>query len=384
MADYNPRIMPEHEMSALINSIREFGIVEPVVVNQDNTVIGGHQRLLACLQLNKRFIPVLYVDLPKQKEKVLNLALNRIHGIWDEQKLLDILKEIDLEGNGDFDLTGFEKIELHNLEDKFLEDRPDADDIPEAPKVAESKLGEIYQLGKHRLMCGDATKREDVEKLMDGKKADMIFTDPPYGVDLDGSYRSGGKYWDKIQGDTFEEIENLLNCFLRNLLNFITDNCAMYICFASKTSHKLINSLEKNNIYFMPFLIWHKNNVPISWYRYHIDYEIICFCGNGAKPIGANSKWYGDNKQRTVWEINCESNNSFLHPTQKPIALIKKALLNSSRQNDNIADLFGGSGSTLIACEQTNRVCFMMEIEPIYCDVIRKRYQNFIEKSLEK
>lgn len=376
LADYNPRQITDHDMASLVNSIREFGMVEPVVVNKNNTVIGGHQRLVACQQLSITQVPVVYVDLPKKKEKILNLTLNRVHGDWDMGKLSIVLEELKL-GNGDeIGLTGFELGEIDEIIDSQIPEDEGEDNFDgqgEAAKIKKpiSKRGEVYQLGRHRLMCGDATVKADVEKLMDGKKADMVFTDPPYNVNIDYGQCNDNK--------PLREYE----VFSLQWLGL----CRLYssqILFTPGTGRGLGHP-----------------NIQM-WFRIAPPDWILCWVKKNAvghSSLGGFNNWeplffYGQVKNKipqdiydipiTVQADVADSQGSKLHPTPKQVKLWVMVLKDFTNRDDSVADFFGGSGTTLIAAEKTGRVCYMMEIDPVYCDVIQKRYEEYVGENGRK
>lgn len=377
LAKYNPRQISDHDITSLVNSIREFGIVEPIVVNKDNTVIGGHQRLVACKQLSITKVPVVYVDLSKKKEKILNLALNRIHGDWDMEKLSVVLEELKL-GNGDeIGLTGFELGEIDEIIDSQIpedegEDNFDAESEASKIKKPISKRGEIYQLDRHKLMCGDATVKEDVEKLMDGKKADMVFTDPPYGLSYSGkgpgSAHSNRRLWSIFENDNLigESWLNFAKAFCNNLPLFQGD---AYICIDWRNYPLLLEAFPQGWKVWN-CIVWKKNFIGLG-YKYRYTHEFIVYASMGEAKLLQKD-------QSDIWELNRDVTSEYEHPTQKPLMLPFKAIKNSSRLDDLIIDFFGGSGTTLIACEKTGRICYMMEIDPVYCDVIPKRYKEYV------
>jgi len=367
-AEYNPRLdlQPEDkEYQDIKRSIVEFGLVEPLLINKDYTVIGGHQRLKILKDLNFTTIPCIIVDLDKQKEKMLNIALNKISGDWDRSKLKDILEELDT-GEFDVSLTGFGEQEIEDLMTEFhVEPEEDDFDVDKAiEEIGEPicKRGDLWQLGEHRLMCGDATVEADIEKLMDGEKADMVFTDPPYGID----YQDLKKKFNKILNDKEEDIPKNLKAIT------VFSNIPYYIC-CNWQSYPLFFMILKDLIDIKAVIIWDKKRGVQNLDKYYKRHEFIIYSGvfGGEKTID------GD-----VWELNREISD--LHPTMKPIELCSKAINNSSKVNNIIIDLFGGSGSTLIACEQLNRKCYMMEIDPIYCDVIIKRFEQYTNKKAVK
>ena len=382
---YNPRKFSETNKKYLSDSLSKFSLAEPIVINSDNTIIGGHFRFKILTERYGRNGTEIDVRVPnrpldKSEETELNLRLNRNLGEWD----FDLLGKIDTSMLQD---VGFDSKEIDRATISLPSEADD--EVPVAPQEAISKTGEVYQLGRHRLMCGDATKAEDVSKLMNGQKADMVFTDPPYSV---GYGRDNDKlkdtarsfHWSKsrikndIKNDNLsveECSEKIWEPAFKNLYDFSKTDCSFYMtmCQGGDQMMMMMMMMMKENWQVKHELIWVKNSQVFSMGRLDYDYqhEPILF---GWKE---KHNWYGVGQFKTsVWEIP-KPNKSDLHPTMKPIELIANALLNSSKQNDNVLDLFGGSGSTLIACEKTHRICYMMEIDPIYCDVIRKRYEIF-------
>jgi DNA modification methylase len=368
-ADYNPRQMTEKQHKDLTESLKRFGLVEPLVVNKhkgrENVVVGGHQRLAVARELGLGAVPVVFVDLPLSKEKELNVRLNRNMGEWDFDKLAN---EFDMPELLDF---GFEEKELLGHFEPEVDDF-DADKVAGEIKEPESKRGEVYELGRHRLMCGDATSKEDVEKLMDGKKADMVFTDPPYGISYDVDFTKRGtgsptpgrkrhtafaKKYRPIIGDGDYSPEHILQHF-----GYCQD---IFIWGANYFWEHLPNG-KTSGLY-----VWHKNAkikntndaFEVCWSKQKRAREIVDITWMGA--FGSDEGAAGHTR---------------VHPTQKPIKLASW-FFKFCKVEGYVVDLFAGSGSTLIACEQTNRTCYAMEIDPIYVDVIRKRYADYIVKS---
>jgi len=363
-AEYNPRQANEKQYNDLKGSIKKFGLVDPLIVNKRNhRLIGGHFRLRVAKDLGFKKVPVVFLDLDAKAEKELNLRLNKNLGDWDWDKLVNWEKDLLID-------VGFEDKELNKYFQLDIEE-DDFDTTP--PKKAESKLGEVYILGNHRLMCGDSTKKEDVEKLMDGDKADMVFTDPPYNVDYEGMQNS--KQWDKIANDAMpkEEFEEMLYMAFSNINLVSKGGAALYICHADKSHVEFRKAFEKAGYGWRATIIWSKNSPAFNFAQYKYKHEPIFYCFKEGETVA----WYGDRTQHTIWEVDKERGD---HPTIKPVTLISKAIKNSSKTDDIVLDLFGGSGSTLIAAEQTNRVCYMMELDPKYCDVIRNRYNKYKER----
>jgi len=362
---YNPRkdLQPgDPEYEKLKRSMQEFGYVEPIVWNKrTGNVVGGHQRLKVLLDLGMQEVDCVVVDLDETKEKALNLALNKIQGDWDYLKLKDILQELDT-GELDLELTGFDMGEIEDLVAQFhVPEEIIEDEVPEPPEEAITKLGDLWILGRHRLLCGDATKKEDVERLMDGKKADMVFTDPPYGYKYQSNMRTKTDKFDVLIND-----DKILD--FMNPLKQVTDGF-VFICTTWKALSKWLPLF--NRYYDLTnMVIWYKGGGGIGDLKHTFitDYEII-LCSNNGKEI--TGKRIG-----SVWDIQKDNANDYIHATQKPVELPARAIINTTNINNNVLDLFGGSGSTLIACEQLNRTCYMMEIDPKYCDVIVQRYIN--------
>ena len=401
-ADYNPRVMQDSEMDKLINSIVAFGFVEPVIVNQhpgrENIIIGGHQRVVAAQKLGMTEVPVVYVDLDMGKEKRLNLALNRISGSWDEEKLAQVL--LSIENEAERALTGFDSVEIDDLL-KGINDRRkydfDVDKEVEQIGTPESIPGEIYELGKHRLMCGDSTNADDIAKLVGASVVDMVFTDPPYNI----GYRSTGKnkkVWAQSYGDdnyTPEQFDEFCFKAFENFKRYLKKGGVYYICSGWASWATFYQALLKLNLKLSGCIIWDKGHGGLGWSDYRHQQEMIAAGFNFdfenededeineliAYGFNDKAKHYfaqkGKKRITDIWRINREAVQSYVHPTQKPVKLIENAIYNSTKQGDIILDLFGGSGSTLIGAEKTGRRALLCEKSPLFCDVIRKRYEKF-------
>jgi DNA modification methylase len=369
-AAYNPRkdLQPgDPEYEKLKRSIQEFGYVEPIVWNKrTGNIVGGHQRYKVLLDMGMSEVDCVVVDLDETKEKALNLALNKIQGDWDYLKLKDLLQELDT-GEFDLELTGFDMGEIEDLMTQFhVPGEIIEDDVPEPPEEPITKLGDLWLLGRHRLLCGDATDPEKVSKLMENQLADMIFTDPPYNVDYQGS--AGKIMNDNMTDDAFYRF--LIDAF-RNMAQKSKEGAPIYVCHADSEGLNFRAAFKEAGWDLKQCIIWVKQRFVMGRQDYHWQHEPILY---GWKP-GAAHKFYGDRKQTTVWQIDRPMANRE-HPTMKPVNLCAKAIENSSKSGDIIIDFFGGSGSTLIAAEQLNRTCYMMELDPVYCDVIVQRYIN--------
>ena len=350
-ATYNPRQISTKQYKDLKSSVEKFGLVDPIITNKDFTIIGGHQRYKICKELKHKEIDCVVLDLSKEEERELNIRLNKNTGDFD----MDILaNEFDIDELVDW---GFKHIDLDINIDKITEGNTEDDHIPEV-KESRVKLGDVWELGKHRLMCGDSTKESDVNKLMNGEKADMVFTDPPYGIDFTGqllsnttkdgkkihNHKGANTKYKKIKNDELQETDLLDFCdrFIKQLIN--CKPTAWYICFSQTEIDILLSSMRLNNLSWKNVIVWLKNQANLSPNDYKHRYEPIVYGQSG-------SSFYGERyKQEDVWEFQRTLKND-LHPTMKPIPLIENAIKNSSKKNEIVLDIFLGSGSTLIACE---------------------------------
>lgn len=369
-ADYNPRkdLKPgDKEYEKLKRSIEQFGYVEPVIWNQNTgRVVGGHQRLKVLIDMGMTEVDCVVVELSEEKEKALNVALNKISGEWDNDKLALLIA--DLQG-ADFDvsLTGFEPAELESL---FREDTKngvsddDFDVEAELQKPTISKAGDVWKLGNHRLICGDSTKAETYEMLMCGKKANLVVTDPPYNVNYEGS--AGKIKNDSMDEDKFEQF--LLDAYL-NMEQNMADDASIYVFHSDSHGLAFRKAFETAGFYLSGCCIWKKQSLVLGRSPYQWQHEPVLF---GWKKKGKH-QWYTGRKESTIWEFDKPKKNGD-HPTMKPIPLVAYPIMNSSMSNCIVLDPFGGSGSTLIACEQTGRICHTIELDEKYCDVIVKRY----------
>ena len=373
----NAKIHTNEQIEQIKKSIEEFGMNDPIGIWQDNIIIEGHGRLMACKELGMEEVPVIRLDnLTDDQRKAYTLIHNQttMNTGFDIDILNEELENIEI----DMSEFGFD-IELDDIEDTEIIE----DEVPEVSEEPKAKLGDIYQLGNHRLMCGDSTSEEDVAKLMNGVKADMVFTDPPYGVSASGG-RSQTK--DKLGMKAIVNDELRKDDLTQFLSNFISvmkykDGASIYICYPWATQKEFTEAILNNNLKIKNCIIWDKKVFGLNGFKgYRPQYEMIYFC------CKEDFEWYGDKAQSNIWQISREINREEQgnHPTPKPIELIAKALNNSSKQEDIILDVFGGSGSTLIACEQLNRKCYMMELDPHYIDVIIQRWENFTGKKAVK
>lgn len=373
-AKYNPRkeLKPEdEEYKKLEKSIDEFGSVLPIVVNYDMTVIGGHQNLTVLENKGHKEVFCNVVNLNKTQEKALNIALNKISGEWDYDKLESLLAELK-ETDIDIDVTGFSFDEVDDILKDITgskEDDFDVDQVLNEIEEPTSKPGDVWILGRHRLMCGNSTQKEDVMRLMNKQDADMLLTDPPYNVDYEGKTSAALK----IENDNMNETEfyNFLIDAFRNMFESVKCGGVIYVFHADTEGLNFRNAFKAVGFKLTQCLVWVKNTFVIGRQDYQWKHEPILY---GWKE-GAGHYFVDNRKQSTVLEFDKPSRNAE-HPTMKPIDMLVYLIKNSSKEKDIILDLFGGSGSTLIAAEQVNRKCYMMELDPKYCDVIIKRWEN--------
>lgn len=384
-APYNPRKISDEMLNKLKQSIEEFGYVEPIVVNKRTRhVVGGNQRLKVLNDLGVEEVEAVFVDLDDAREKALNIALNKITGEWDYPKLKDLLEELDT-GEIDIELTGFDMVEIEDLMTQFyVPGEIIEDDVPEPPEEAITKPGNLWILGRHRLLCGDATKKEDVERLMDGKKADMVFTDPPYNIGYD--------YWDYLDNKEAGEYKKWCEQWFRILVK----HSPIILITIGQWNMKMWFDIEKP----LGIIAWiARNKTSGSKISLFSVWEPILVYAKKIKKFKRNKADVVEgllvrDEEEFVRDVNeaieyvknncdlVEINNKRqtdveLHKCPKQVRLLKELLLRYSSRHALILDVFGGSGTTLIAAEQLNRTCYMMEIDPVYCDVIVKRWEKF-------
>lgn len=419
-ADYNPRkaLTPgDPEYQKIRRSIQQFGYVDPIIVNADGTIIGGHQRYAVLTDLGYEEIECVVLDLNKQDEKALNVAMNKISGEWDEIKLKELLIDLDI-SEYDLRLTGFETDELEKLValPDFEPETTEDDFDPESEEIQSLcfvKSGEVWQLGNHRLMCGDSTVAEDVRKLMGDEQMDLIITDPPYNVDYESKAAWVNQFRPNLNGampieqDSMDD-ESFYNFLLAAFQNFIVcmrDGAAVYVFHADSKGLLFRRAFREAGLRLAEVLIWEKNNFVLGRQDYQWRHEPVLY---GWKK-GAKHYFVQDRPQDTVileddidfeamkkpeliayikqkmheyadqttviFEKKPMSND--IHPTMKPIELIAKFMRNSSQKGWNVGDLFGGSGSTLMAAEQLGRNAFIMECDEHYASVIIRRWEDF-------
>lgn len=365
----NARVHSDKQVTKVMASIKEFGFLNPILISDENVITAGHCRLLAAKKLGLKKVPCIKERyMTKAQRKAYVIADNKLAlgSSWDEDLLkveIESLKEMDF----DIDLLGFEASELDDLlfDDEVKEDNFDVANELEKPCI--TKQGDIWILGNHRLYCGDSTKKESYEVLMDGTKANLVVTDPPYNVNYEGS---AGKIKNDnmTSNDFYKFLFDAFSCMEVNM----ADDASIYVFHADTEGLNFRKAFKDAGFYLSGTCIWKKQSLVLGRSPYQWQHEPCLF---GWKKKGKH-KWYGDRKQTTIWEFDKPKKNGE-HPTMKPIPLIGYAINNSSLTNSIVLDPFGGSGSTLIACAQTNRSCYTMELDEKFCDVIVKRYIEF-------
>jgi site-specific DNA-methyltransferase (adenine-specific) len=393
----NAKKHPDKQLKQIANSLKEFGWQQPIVVDKNGVIIVGHGRWLAYQKYPEGIAEpdIKVANLSEEQAKAYRLADNKLNeSEWDMGLAIEELKGLSDEM---FDLTGFDRDLLIGPDEKD-------DVVPEdAPPVA--KLGDLWALGEHRLLCGDSTNKDDVARLMGDKKADMVFTDPPYNVNYKGV---GQKTSNTIIGDNVDNKQ--FGLFLGKTFDLIKNNSKLgggwYIFHNWKNQDIFREELETCGINIETQIIWNKPFGGIGGKDYRATHELIFYCGQN-KPVfyggddkwsvldfqktekelwnwAKKQKWAEKQGKKTIWSMSKELKDNYVHPTQKPVELISHALFNSSKADDIVLDSFLGSGSTLIACEKTNRICYGIEIDPHYCDVIIKRWENYTGQKAEK
>lgn len=362
----NAKKHPDKQLEQIANSVKEFGWQQPIVVDREGTIIVGHGRWAAYQKYSLPEPPIQVADLTEEQANAYRLADNKLNeSEWDMNLVIEELRDLS---DPMVELTGFDK-------DLLIEPDEKDDEVPEAPEEPQSKLGDLYELGNHRVLCGDSTKIEDVERLMDGKKANVTFTDPPYlmaftgNVHADGSKSLNAKHGGLMNDDLSEgEKEQFIDGFLANLRLFTVG--AFYICWYRLGLHHLFNGIARNDLDYRALIIWDKGNHTLSNSDYQSKYEPIVY------GWVDEHRFYGGRSCFDLWSIQRTKANE-LHPTMKPVELVNKAITDSTEQNAIVLDLFLGSGSTLIASEKTGRICYSCELDPKYVDVSITRWCDY-------
>ncbi|MCG7984721.1 MAG: site-specific DNA-methyltransferase [Candidatus Thiodiazotropha lotti] len=381
----NSRTHSDEQIAQIAASIEEWGFTNPVLIDEKGHIIAGHGRVLAAQKLNMKSCPCIVLDgLTKAQKKAYVIADNRLalNASWNNDLLK--LEMQDLSELGfDLNLTGFEKGEIDELLSEQTDGLTDEDAVPEVSDNPVSVIGDIWVIGNHRVMCGDSTSLDAVDSLLNGAKVDLIFTDPPYGMNYGGGRAKGKdsslpggrsiKAHGMIIGDNLNG-DSLLKMVADSIGNAVVSaksGSALYVCFTWRTYGEFLSALSSIGKEPKSCIVWDKKRIGLGNSNYRPQHEFIFYCGG---------QWYGDKGQSDVWCINRDAASGYIHPTQKPVGIIEKAINNSSKAGDIVHDCFGGSGSTLIACEKTSRNAYLMELDPKYVDVIVKRWQEFTGK----
>lgn len=370
-AAYNPRkdLQPgDPEFEKLKRSLTEFGYVEPVIWNKaTGHVVGGHQRLKVLATLGHTEVDCVVVELDETREKALNVALNKISGDWDESKLALLIADLDA-ADFDAELTGFDDTEIQQLIGSLDEGEVEDDDFDLTAALEQAAFvepGDLWTVGRHRLYCGDATSQADVELLMDGKRANLVLTDPPYNVAFESGSGLSIKN-DKMGADAFYQF--LLAAFTQ-MAGVCEKGASAYVFHADTEGLNFRRAFQDAGFKLSGCCIWVKDSLVLGRSPYQWQHEHVLF---GWRPGGKHS-WYADRKQTTVWNFAKPKKNAD-HPTSKPLDLLAYPISNSTQANAIVLDTFAGSGSTLMACEATDRTCYSMELDPKYASVILRRY----------
>jgi DNA modification methylase len=383
----NPDNTKEHDdtnIDAIAKSILAFGFTNPILI-ADGQIIAGHGRYTAALKLDIEKVPTIDLShLANDQRMAYAIADNKLAELgtkWNTAALQGQYEEL-MKTGFDLELTGFSAIEWKDIAfPGGTEGLTDEDAVPDVPEEATTKLGDIYTLGNHRLMCGDSTSIDAVEKLMDGQKADMVFTDPPYGMSYGGGRakgdhvkfkKSGGiKSHGMIKGDDLkgDDLICMISDAVGSAISVCKSGAAKYVCFPWRTYSEFEAALDQVGMQVSACIVWDKKSIGLGNANYRPQHEFIFY--------SKGDNWHGDKSQSDVWYNSRGATGAYVHPTQKPVELVEKAISNSTKGQDLVIDVFGGSGSTLIACEKTARDCRMMELDEKYCDVIIKRWEEF-------
>ena len=380
----NPRKLSDKAIETVAMSLKEYGFRQPIVVDKDRIIVVGHTRFRASKKLGFKEVPITIADnLTPEQINAYRIADNRTseESEWDNELLKMELKELDLK-DFNLELTGFNEDQLNSLLFEEKQGLTDEDAVPETPEDPITKLGDIWKLGNHRVMCGDSTLINNFDKLCT-EQADMIFTDPPYGMSYGGGRAAGStqkgalvKAHGMIKNDDLRDdaLISLVRDSLTTSLIKAKQGCSAYICFTWRTYNEFYKAITDAGYKIKNCVVWDKKSIGLGQSHYRPQHEFIFYCGE---------QWYGDKAQSDVWQMSRGATSKYVHPTQKPVELICKAVENSSKNEDVIIDCFGGSGSTVIACEKLNRKARVMELDPKYCDVIVKRWEQFTGKKAE-
>lgn len=370
----NSRTHTKSQISKIAASIQEWGWTNPILAGANKEIIAGHARLEAAKLLKMESVPVIVLGhLTDEQRRALVIADNQLamSAGWDEELLREELLALkDLDYN--LDLIGFDDVELKNILEVEVEEA-DEDSVPELVETITTRQGDMWLCGSHKVLCGDSTKAEDVSKLLPPASVDMVFTDPPYNV----GYEGGTAEAMTILNDKMDvgDFIKFLEATFQSYRTIVKPGAALYVCHPSSFQREFQNALEASGFTVRTQIIWAKNTFAWGFGRYKFQHEPIFY----AYVTGQKDSWYGDKTQSTLWNEKKPAANK-IHPTTKPVELIDRALVNSSKAGDTVADLFGGSGSTMIACERRERVCRSIELDPKYVDRIVRRWQEFTGK----
>jgi DNA modification methylase len=371
----NSRTHSEEQINQIISSIKEFGFTNPILLEEENGIIAGHGRLMAVKKMGWTEVPCVTIKgLTKTQIKALNIADNQIalNAGWDLEKLKLEIKGLD-EDSFNLDILGFNKSQIDDFLFEEVIGLTDEDSVPEIIEDPKSKLGDIFLLGKHKLMCGSSTDINNLQLLINNNKPDMVFTDPPYGIDYSGGRTQvvETKTYGKILNDTLTGDE--LGSLIALAFTYIKQDADVYICVSPLKQKPFLDTIEKLDKKIDAVIVWDKKNAGLGYMKYRRQCEFILYVKGGDFKKGDKSDF-------DLWSISKDKTTDYVHGTQKPVALVERAINNSSKGEDIVLDLFGGSGSTLIACEKLNRINYTMELDPMFCDVIIQRWQNFTGK----
>jgi len=374
----NPRKLSEQAIEKVAMSLKEYGFRQPIVVDKDMVIVAGHTRFRASKKLGLKQVPISVIDnLSEEQINAYRIADNRTaeESEWDNELLKMEIKELEAK---DFklDLLGFNDEQLNNILFEEKQGLTDEDEVPETPEEPISKLGDIWKLGNHRLMCGDSTKNEHFDKLMQNEKANVVYTDPPYNINYGNINHEKFKMRD-IKNDSMDKFQYREFCtkFIENL----KQRCdGIFYCWGAQGKYgRLLFTILDDYLHNSTTIMWYKDQFTLGRGKYHNQYEPCWFGWNKS-----GESFIDDRKLVNVWNHK-RPKKSDLHPTMKPIELIEIGLTHSTKIDDIVLDCFLGSGSTLIACEKLKRICYGMELDPKYCDVIIKRWENFTGKKAE-
>jgi len=380
----NSRTHSTEQVKQISNSIKEFGFTNPLLIDKNKEIIAGHGRLMAAKQLGLDKVPCIELsNLSEKQKKAYVIADNQLalNAGWNESILS---MEIGDLSDNDFDISllGFNDLDLNKYLLKEFEGLTDEDEVPEPPKEPITKLGDIWQLGNHRVMCGDATNKNAVKLLMENNKADLLFTDPPYNVNY--TARTGirsGKIRDNMSHIKNDNLNNnqfneLLENSFKNIFDYMDNKASYYICNNWHCADVFKKILYKLNINVKAWIVWNKDWMSVGHSEYRSNHEFIFFGTLDHK----NRIFHNKGKENDVWTLRKLPPANKIHTTEKPVGLVDRAIKNSSNNNQIVIDFFSGSGSTLIGCEKNNRIFKGLELDPKYCDVIVKRWENFTGK----